>query len=196
MSNNKKTLVLIVDDNSQNLRFLGKMMAENGYEPAMARSGAQALEFVLKEKPELILLDIMMPEMDGYEVCKELKSDKITANIPVIFLTAKTEIDDLVKGFEVGAVDYVTKPFKSAELLARIKTHIELKRAREEIQTLRGIIPICARCKKIRDDEGFWKQIEIYIEKHSDAMFSHGLCPDCSNEIYGNEDWFKNMENE
>jgi len=196
MSNNKKALVLIVDDNAQNLRFLGKMMAENGYEPAMARSGAQALEFVLKEKPELILLDIMMPEMDGYEVCKELKSDKFTAHIPVIFLTAKTEIDDLVKGFEVGAVDYVTKPFKSAELLARIKTHIELKRAREEIQTLRGIIPICARCKKIRDDEGFWKQIEIYIEKHSDAMFSHGLCPDCSNDIYGNEDWFKNMDNE
>lgn len=194
MSTNKRPLVLIVDDNAQNLQFLGKMMAENGYEPALARSGAQALDFVLKEKPELVLLDIMMPEMDGYEVCRELKSQKTTVHIPVIFLTAKTETEDLVKGFEAGAVDYVTKPFKSAELLARIKTHIELKRAREEIRTLRGIIPICAKCKKIRDDEGFWKQIETYIEKHSDALFSHGLCPDCSKEIYGNEEWFKSIE--
>lgn len=194
MNSDKKPLVLIVDDNAQNLQFLGKMMAENGYEPALARSGSQALDFVFKEKPELVLLDIMMPEMDGYEVCRELKIRKATAHIPVIFLTAKTETEDLVKGFEAGAVDYVTKPFKSAELLARIKTHIELKRAREEIRTLRGIIPICAKCKKIRDDEGFWKQIETYIEKHSEALFSHGLCPECSKEIYGDEEWFKSIE--
>ena len=189
MNSNKKPLILIVDDNSQNLQFLGKMMAENGYEPALARSGSQALDFIFKEKPELVLLDIMMPEMDGYEVCRELKSQKLTAHIPVIFLTAKIETEDIVKGFETGAVDYVTKPFKSAELLARVKTHIELKRAREEIRTLRGIIPICAKCKKIRDDEGYWKQIETYIEKHSDALFSHGLCPECSKDIYGDEDW-------
>ena len=194
MNSNKKPLILIVDDNSQNLQFLGKMMAENGYEPALARSGSQALDFIFKEKPELVLLDIMMPEMDGYEVCRELKSQKLTAHIPVIFLTAKIETEDIVKGFETGAVDYVTKPFKSAELLARVKTHIELKRAREEIRTLRGIIPICAKCKKIRDDEGYWKQIETYIEKHSDALFSHGLCPECSKDIYGDEDWFKSIE--
>jgi DNA-binding response OmpR family regulator len=196
MNADKKPLLLIVDDNVRNFQFLGKMMAENGYESALARSGSQALDFVHKEKPELVLLDIMMPEMDGYEVCRELKSQKATSHIPVIFLTAKTETEGLVKGFEAGAVDYVTKPFKSAELLARIKTHIELKRAREEIRTLRGIIPICAKCKKIRDDEGLWKQIETYIEKHSDALFSHDLCPECSKEIYGDEEWFKSIEEE
>lgn len=186
-----KPLILIVDDNLQNLQYLGNLMVENGYEPAVAKNGAQALDFLQQEKPELILLDIMMPGIDGFEVCKKLKSENSTKNIPVIFLTAKTETEDLVKGFTVGAVDYVTKPFNSAELLARIKTHLELKWAREEIKTLRGIIPICAKCKKIRDDEGLWKQIEVYIEKHSEALFSHGLCPECMERMYGKQEWYK-----
>lgn len=190
MSDNKD-LVLVVDDNPQNLQVLGPMLEKKGYDVAFATSGEQALEFVAGETPDLVLLDIMMPGMDGYEVCQRLKEIKSTASIPVIFLTAKSDTDDVVRGFEAGGVDYVTKPFNSAELLARVKTHLELKNAREEIKTLRGILPICAHCKKVRNDSGFWEQVEVYIGNHSEAEFTHGLCPDCEKELYGKQDWYK-----
>ena len=182
---NQKSLVLAVDDKPQNLQFLGKLLSDNGYEVALAQSGSQALGFVRKDEPDLILLDIMMPEMDGYDVCRALKGDFSTRHIPVIFLTAKTDAEDVVKGFEAGGVDYVTKPFNSAELLARIKTHIELK-------ILRGLLPMCSKCKKIRDDQGFWKQVDSYIEAHTEVTFTHGICPECMKELYQDTRWYKN----
>ena len=180
----QKTLILAVDDKPQNLQFLGKLLSDKGYEVGMAQNGLQVLSFVRKNEPDLILLDIMMPGMDGYEVCRQLKADFSARHIPVIFLTAKADSEDIVKGFDVGGVDYVIKPFNSSELLARIKTHIELK-------ILRGLLPMCSKCKKIRDDKGFWKQVDSYIEDHSQITFTHGICPDCLTELYGEKDWFK-----
>jgi signal transduction histidine kinase len=133
MNLENKATILIVDDNPQNLKVLGNILRENGYVPVVAQNGFQALEFVHREKPDLILLDIMMPEMDGYEVCKKLKEDKDSKDIPVIFLTAKTETKDLVLAFEVGGVDYITKPFNSIELLVRVKCQLGLKKAEEEL---------------------------------------------------------------
>jgi DNA-binding response OmpR family regulator len=185
--NHKKPLVLAVDDNPQNLQFLGKLLSDNGYEVGMAQNGQQALNFVRKNEPDLILLDIMMPGMDGYEVCERLKKDFFAQQIPIIFITAMTESQDIIKGFEVGGADYVTKPFNSGELLARIKTHIE-------IRILRGMLPMCSKCKKIRDDEGFWNQVDSYIEEHSQVTFSHGICPECLVKLYGDKDWFKNKK--
>ncbi|MDM8559967.1 hybrid sensor histidine kinase/response regulator [Candidatus Parabeggiatoa sp. HSG14] len=130
---NKQSLILVVDDNLQNLKVLGNTLIENGLNPAIAKSGASALAFVKKKLPELILLDVMMPEIDGFEVCKRLKQDIATKDIPIIFLTAKTEIEDIIDGFELGAVDYVTKPFNTKELMTRINTHLELKAARDTI---------------------------------------------------------------
>lgn len=179
-----KALILAVDDKPQNLQFLGKLLSDNGYEVGMAQNGYQALNFVKKNDPDLILLDIMMPEMDGYDVCKSIKADFSTRHIPVIFITAKTDTDDVVKGFDAGGVDYVTKPFNSAELLARIRTHVEMK-------ILRGLLPICSHCKKIRDDEGFWEQVDSYLEEHSQLTFTHGICPDCLESLYGDTDWYK-----
>ncbi len=196
MISSDSPLVLIVDDNPRNLQFLGSILVENEYDLAVSTNGIQVFEFLKNKKPDIILLDIMMPEMDGYEVCEKLKTDPNTKDIPVIFLTAKSDMSDIIRGFEVGAVDYVTKPFNSAELLARTKTHIALKRAREEINTLRGIIPICAQCKKIRDDKGIWNRMELYIEKHTEALFSHGICKDCEEELYGDEDWYKATKSE
>ena len=193
MPEEEKALILVVDDNPQNIQVLGNLLENRGYELAFFLSGFQALEFLKKDKPELILLDVMMPEMDGYEVCKIIKRDESINDIPIIFLTAKTEVDDIVKGFEVGAVDYVTKPFQSPELLARIKTHVELGRARSEIDTLRGIIPVCAKCRKVRDTEGVWDQFDEYIEKNFDAMVSHSLCEECAKELYGSQKWFKKI---
>src|SRR5262245_30257454 len=128
-----KSLVLVVDDISKNLQVVGTLLRKEGYRIVPATSGAQALERVRAETPDLILLDLMMPEMDGLEVCRRLKADSATRSIPVIFLTASNEMEHLVQGFEVGAVDYVTKPFNPPELLARVRTHLELKHARDVI---------------------------------------------------------------
>jgi len=129
----KKPLILIVDDVSRNLKLLGSILYEKEYEIAMADSGKEALRILTEVSPDLILLDIMMPDMDGYEVCSELKKNEMTANIPVIFLTAKHELEHIVKGVELGAADYVTKPFNAKELLSRVKTHIDLKRRSEQL---------------------------------------------------------------
>lgn len=185
--NKEKPLILIVDDNPQNIQFLAGVLTERGYELGMAQNGTKAIEFVKDRAPDLILLDIMMPGMDGYEVCERLKNDLNVKHIPVIFLSAKSETEDIVKGFEVGGVDYVTKPFVSVELLARVKTHLEIK-------TLRSLLSICASCKKIRDKDGNWSQIEVYVEKHTGTLFSHGICEECAEKLYGQEKWFLKMK--
>jgi signal transduction histidine kinase len=125
--------VLVVDDIARNLQVVGTLLRNAGYAIMPATSGAKALEGVRVQLPDLILLDLMMPEMDGLEVCRRLKADPLTQSIPVIFLTASNEMEHLVKGFEMGAVDYVTKPFNPPELLARVRTHLELKHARDTI---------------------------------------------------------------
>jgi len=130
----KKKTVLIVDDNPENLAFLGKMVVENGWSPGFAPDGVTALDAVKKKLPDLILLDIMMPNMDGFEVCKQLKQDATLAEIPIIFLSAKADEDDVIAGLELGAVDYVTKPFKKKELITRVNTHLELQAAKEELR--------------------------------------------------------------
>lgn len=134
--NNYTPLVLIVDDKLVNLQILGKMLDEENYNLAIAENGVKALEIAQTKFPDLILLDIMMPGMDGYEVCAKLKVNPITKDIPVIFLTAKSEVDDIVKGFNAGAVDYISKPFHKEELLARVKTHLQLVSSKREIELL------------------------------------------------------------
>ena len=176
-------VVLAVDDNVINLNLMKKILEPQGYITKTAQSAAEAFEILKKEQPELILLDIMMPEMDGFEAAQRIKKSPGLKEIPIIFLTALHETKDIVKGFDVGGVDYVIKPFNPPELLARIRTHIELMRARQEIRTLHGLLPICARCKKIRDKEGNWEMLEEYISERSEAAFSHSLCPECLQKI-------------
>lgn len=132
-SNNEEAKILLVDDSVQNLRLLGNMLREKNYQIALAQNGKEGLQLASRIMPDLILLDIMMPELDGYEVCKRLKDDKNTRHIPVIFLTAKTSNNDIVNGFQMGGVDYITKPFNKEELFMRIKTHLELKHAHDKI---------------------------------------------------------------
>ncbi|GAB1448048.1 MAG: hybrid sensor histidine kinase/response regulator [Bacteroidia bacterium] len=120
-----KDLILVIDDQPNNLKVIAGLLADE-YEISIASNGETALSMLEKAQPDLILLDIMMPGMDGFETCKQLKSNPNTASIPVIFLTAKTDIDDITKGFKCGAVDYVTKPFNPAEVKARVKNHLGL----------------------------------------------------------------------
>lgn len=126
-------MILVVDDQTENLQLVGQILQENNYRAALTSSGREALNFTSKSRPDLILLDIMMPKMDGFHVCQALKADLSTADIPVIFLTAKTQTEDLVNAFRMGGVDYITKPFNPDELLSRINTHIQLKLSKEII---------------------------------------------------------------
>ena len=130
-----KSTILVVDDTPENLKILVGILREQ-YKVKAVLSGEEAIETIHKNKPDLVLLDIMMPGIDGYETCRRLKNSLETQDIPIIFLTAKTEAEDIVKGFELGAVDYVTKPFNSAELLSRVNTHLQLRQAHRKLEIL------------------------------------------------------------
>lgn len=121
----EKPVILIVDDTESNIDLLVGVLGDD-YELSVAMSGLEALEAVRDARPDLILLDIMMPGMDGYEVCRKLKSEQSWARIPVIFITAMTEVEDEARGFDVGAIDYIAKPFSPPIVQARVKTHLAL----------------------------------------------------------------------
>lgn len=127
--------ILIVDDMPANIKVLGETL-KTDYNLSFARSGQKALEIATAHPHDLILLDIMMPEINGYTVCRRLKANPNTRNVPVIFITAKTREEDEAKGFELGAVDYITKPFSPALVLARVRTHLELKRHRDHLEEM------------------------------------------------------------
>jgi len=126
-------LVLIVDDTQENIQVLGSLLRDAGYSINVATNGIQALATLERIRPDLVLLDVMMPAMDGFEVCRRMQQHEAWSNIPVIFLTAKMQTENIIEGFELGAVDYVTKPFQSAELLQRVETHLTLSRLRREL---------------------------------------------------------------
>jgi len=128
--------ILAVDDTSASLRLLTDLLKEEGYEVRSAISGELALRAAASNPPDLVLLDIRMPGMDGYEVCRRLKAEPATRDVPVIFVSAVTETDEKVRGFEMGAVDFVTKPYQRDELMARVRTHLELHRLRNHLEDL------------------------------------------------------------
>jgi signal transduction histidine kinase len=126
--------ILIVDDNPANLRLLSEMLKEQGYRVRVANGGLRAINAVQANRPDLILLDILMPDMDGYEVCTRLMADERSSKIPIIFLSALDSVEDKVKAFTTGGVDYITKPFQSAEVLARVETHLKLHRLQQKLE--------------------------------------------------------------
>ena len=137
---NKDFRILIVDDVPKNIQVLGNILMAENYQLSYSQNGKEALAAVKQNDFDLILLDIMMPVVDGYEVCRQLKSDSKTKDIPIIFLTAKVEKESVVKGLKLGAVDYVTKPFYAEELLARVRTHLSLKDKTEQLQSINVIL--------------------------------------------------------
>jgi CheY-like chemotaxis protein len=192
-----KPVILIVDDVPENVQILGALLSES-YSTFFALDGNEALEQAEILEPDLILLDVMMPVMDGYEVCRRLKNNEKFRDTPIIFITALDLPEEESAGLKLGAADYITKPFNQDLVLLRIRNHLQLKLQRDlliaravemeaamaRIKVLSGIIPICSSCKKIRDDAGYWQQVEEYISKHSEAEFSHGICNDCVKKLY------------
>jgi response regulator RpfG family c-di-GMP phosphodiesterase len=170
-----------------------------------AGTGRACLEAVHTHRPGLVLLDVMLPDIRGDAVCRKIKSDPSLQGTFVI-LTSGIQIssDNQAKGLQSGADGYIVKPISNKELVARVQAMERIKHAEDalrekerqqeklieelqaalgEIKTLKGFIPICASCKKIRDDEGYWNQLEAYLSKHTDAIFSHGLCPGCAEKL-------------
>ena len=137
-------VILLVDDNPQNLQVLGKLLQEEKYEIEFAVNGEATLEWLKNKQFDLILLDLNMPGMNGFEVCKRIRSDNRMYDVPIIFLSAESERESILKGFEVGAQDYVIKPFDSRELLARVKTQLDLKSKTEKLEKINEWL-----CKKI-----------------------------------------------
>ncbi|MCP4251807.1 MAG: response regulator [Candidatus Scalindua sp.] len=197
--------ILVVDDSPTNLTLMVEVLTEAGYDTLVANSGDHTLDQLSRHLPDLILLDIMMPGLNGFETCCRIKANPDTSEIPVIFMTALDDINNTVKGFEVGGVDYITKPFRQAEMLVRIDTHmticslkqqlklkntqlhdknVQLEAALERVNLLSGILPICCNCKKIRDVDGSWQDVVVYVRDNSEADFTHGICPDCKIELY------------
>lgn len=197
----KEATILVVDDQLSNLKVLLSFLEHHDFAVRIAESGGRALKILANFLPDLILLDVMMPGMNGFELCKRIKGNPTTTDIPIIFMTALDSLEDKVAGFAAGGVDYIAKPFEQVEVLARVNTHIalrqqklELEKALAEVERLSGFLAICSYCKKIRDEKGCWQQLEKYITEHSEAVFSHGMCPECMEKHYG--DFLREIEAE
>jgi len=191
--------ILIADDDLTSRTTLTAVLQKLGHEVAAAGDGTAALAaFESPEAPRLGILDWMMPGLHGPEVCRRIRARETDQPPYLIVLTTRGGKKDVSEGLRAGAHDYLAKPFDARELGARVEVGCrmialqdrlngklrELQDAMAQIKTLRGIVPICANCKKIRDDQGFWNQVEAYVSAHSEAQFTHGLCPDCIRQLY------------
>ncbi|GAB6095624.1 hypothetical protein JCM14469_18760 [Desulfatiferula olefinivorans] len=201
--------ILIAEDDFTSRGMLTAVLKKAGHEVVETMNGAEAwAELQKPDAPKLIILDWMMPEMDGLEVLRHVRTLGDEHPPYILMLTSKGEKADIIAGLNAGADDYLAKPFDLGELRARVEVgrrmvemqeqlavqFRELRQALDHIKTLQGIVPICCFCKKIRDDKGYWDQVEVYVSKHSNAEFSHGICPDCMEKHYPDECDDDNMD--
>jgi sigma-B regulation protein RsbU (phosphoserine phosphatase) len=206
-------VILIVDDSRDEQDLLSTRLRAAGYESLrVADSAEAALGMLGQVNPgqrtgavDLILMDIMLPGVDGLDACRRITATEWLRDIPIIVITAKTEEKDLLAAFAAGAMDYIRKPVNAVELVARVSSVLtlraerntrkarehelllrtqELEHALREVKVLRGFIPICANCKRVRTDAGDWQRLEEYIQDHSEAEFSHGICQVCMKAVY------------
>ena len=190
--------ILIAEDDAVSRRVLEATLVKWGYEVVVTADGQQALDTLKQaDAPSLAVLDWMMPGLDGSEVCRRTREAVGDRLLYILLLTAKGSKEDIVEGLTAGADDYVVKPFDRAELKARLnvgerilrlqaelaKRVQELELALSKVNLLQGLLPICCYCKKIRDDQNYWRQVEGYIADHSEAQFTHAICPACRETI-------------
>ena len=186
--------ILLAEDDLISARLVTMRLTQWGHEVVCASNGIEAIEALdHPEGPQIAILDWMMPVMDGVQVCRAIRATTRKFPLYLILLTAKGSKGDLVIGMEAGADDYIVKPVHAQELRVRIEAGVrniqlqqklqqrveELEKALSTIKVLQGLLPICAYCKKIRDQQNTWQRLESFITQHSNAEFSHGVCPSC-----------------
>jgi len=186
--------VLIADDEATTRHLIQATLGGWGFEVLVAGDGSEALRVLQGSRgPEIAMLDWMMPGIDGLEVCRRMRATMPNAATYIILVTVRGGLENVVRGLEAGADDYITKPFDPRELRARLHVGArivqlqralmerfqELEDALKRVKQLQGLLPICSYCKKIRNDRNYWEQVDAYITSHSEARFSHGVCPDC-----------------
>jgi phosphoserine phosphatase RsbU/P len=201
--------ILIAEDDATSRKILQILLSQWGYEIIVACDGDEAWNALQEPNaPQLAIFDWMMPGRDGMELCKLVRSSEALRTMYVMLLTSKGYKEDIISGFEAGADDYITKPFERLELQARIRVGerilllqntlnervSELEKALIHIKTLQGVLPICSYCKRIRDDGNYWQLLESYVSSHTEAQFSHSICPECYEKIV--EPQLKQMGNE
>lgn len=190
--------ILIADDDAGMRFLLENLLVRWGY-TVVSVSNGRAAEAALDEDEDiaLLVLDWVMPEVDGVELCRRVRSSSRTRPQYVILLTGRNSRQDLITGLDAGADDYLVKPFNPDELSARLRVGLrvvelqrelarrvtELETALGQVKQLRGLLPICSYCKRIRDDKEYWHDVESYLRAHADANFSHGICPNCFESI-------------
>ncbi len=192
MQNIENQSILIVDDRPENILTLECILEDLELDIFSAKSGKDALSMLQEHDFAVVLLDVQMPEMNGFEVAKRIRETEKTKYLPIIFITAISSDEKYVlKGYESGAVDYITKPINEHSLICKVNVFCELYKQRitiqeqlNEIKELKGLLPICSNCKKIRNDKGYWEIIESYIMHHSEAEFTHSICPECLKILY------------
>ena len=200
---NQDINILIVDDDPDVLFATSRIVKAAGYTVLEAATGAGCMEAVKSIRPDLILLDVVLPDADGSELCRQIKTNPAFKGIFVVLVSgSKTSSIEQADGLDVGADGYIARPISNRELKSRLNAMVrilmaererdrlihELQKALSKIKTLSGLLPICSYCKKIRDDKGYWDKIESYIQKKSDAEFSHGICPECAKKYYPDMD--------
>ena len=196
---NSDIKILIVEDDPDLLFATARIVRSAGYQVLTSSTGSQCMEIVKNSRPDLILLDVILPDADGQVLCGQLKADSAPNNIFVVLISgSKTDSSEQAEGLDIGADGYIARPITNRELLARVNAMVRILRAERErdrlivqlketlaqVKKLSGLLPICAGCKKIRDDKGYWNQIELYLKEHSDAIMSHGICPECAKKYY------------
>ena len=184
---------LIADDDRGTTAILSKTLRRWNIDVTVAHDGTAAWDLLRVAGPSLAIVDWMMPGLDGPELCRRIRQDPSLGHMYVILLTGRDTRADLVAGLDAGADDYMVKPFNAEELRARVQAGIrvvtlqerladrvaELQSALSRVKQLTGLLPICSYCKRIRSDQDYWEQVDSYVAQHSDAQFSHGICPQC-----------------
>jgi DNA-binding response OmpR family regulator len=191
--------ILIAEDDATSRIVLATVLTKDGYNVTATDDGGAAWEVLKKPNaPRLAILDLMMPGIDGLELVRRVRAIPSAAPPYLIIVSTKSEKADVISALDAGANDYLTKPFDPGELRARIEVGRrmiemrfqlnekveELSQALAEVRTLKGIVPICANCKNVRDDQGYWNRVETYLNEHTEADFTHAVCPDCMKRLY------------
>jgi len=194
--------ILIAEDEPVSRRLLQKTLEQWGYEVVICEDGTSAWNALqAPDAPSIAVLDWMMPGMDGPEICRGVRESGAQRQPYLMLLTSRTRMQDVVAGLKAGADDYLTKPVDREELEARLSVAtrvvqlqqrladrvVELEEAISRVRQLQGLLPICAYCKRIRDDQNYWNQVESYIAEHLDVRFSHGICPSCLETVLKEE---------